>query len=98
MPSGLCSAAEKLWCDTVERWEMDDSAALTHLANACRSLTRLKQLEAILAKEGSIIQNRFRQPARHPAHAVMVSEGRNFRQCMEALKLDIESLYQLEEG
>ena len=97
MPSGLCASAQKLWTDTVTRWEVDDAAALSHLANACRSLTRLGELERILAKEGTLILNRFRQPAAHPAHKLMVSEGRNFRECMAALQLDIESLYLEEE-
>ena len=79
------------------RWEVDDRAALTHLANACRSLTRLRTLEGILQKDGSIIMNRFQQPVRHPAHVVMTAESRNFREHMAALQLDIESLYKLDE-
>jgi phage terminase small subunit len=97
MPSALCPAAQKLWQDTQSRWEMDDSAALTHLANACRSLTRMRELEGILQKEGIMILNRFKQPARHPAHVVLTSEAKNFREHMAALQLDIESLYSVED-
>jgi len=93
MPSALCPAAQRLWTDTLARWETDDSAALTHLANACRSLTRMRELEGILAKEGIMILNRFKQPARHPAHVVLTAESKNFRECMSSLALDIESLY-----
>ena len=98
MPSGLCAAAERLWQDTVTRWEVDDAAALTHLANAVRSLTRLRGLEGVLAKEGIIVKNRFQQPAPNPAHKLAMAEARNFREHMQALQLDIESLYSIEEG
>jgi phage terminase small subunit len=98
MPSGLCAAAERLWHDTVKRWEVDDSAALSHLAAACRSLSRLRKLERLLEVEGSLIRNRFGQQVRHPAHVVAMAEARNFREAMAALQLDIESLYAAEEG
>ena len=97
MPSGLCSAAETLWKDVVRRWEMDDAAALSNLAAACRSLTRLRILERTLAKEGSLIRNRFGQQVRHPAHVVAMAEARNFREGLAALQLDIESIYQDDE-
>lgn len=93
MPTGLYPAAQKLWTDTVTRWEMDDVAALTHLANACRSLTRLRQLEGVLEKEGTLILNRFRQPVAHPGHKLLAAESRNFREHMGALQLDIETIY-----
>ena len=96
MPADLCPSAQKLWTDCVERWEMDDRAALTHLANACRSLTRLRTLENILQKDGMVIPNRFKQPSRHPAYALMTAESKNFREHMAALQLDIESLYKPE--
>ena len=96
MPSDLCPSAQKLWSDCVERWEMDDRAALTHLANACRSLTRLRTLENILQKDGMVIPNRFKQPSRHPAYALMTAESKNFREHMAALQLDLESIYKPE--
>jgi hypothetical protein len=76
---------------------MDDVAALTHLGNACRSLTRLRKLEGILAKAGIILTNRFKQPVPHPAHKLAMAEARNFREHMQALQLDVESLYSDEE-
>jgi phage terminase small subunit len=97
MPAGLCPSAKKLWSETVSCWELDDVVATQHLANACRSLTRLRRLEGILAKEGIIFINRFRQPAPHPAHKLAMAEARNFREHMQALQLDIESLYSEEE-
>ncbi len=97
MPSKLCPSAQRLWSDTIAAWELDDTPALVHLANACRSLTRLRKLENVLEKEGSLIPNRFRQPVAHPAHKLMAAESRNFREHMAALQLDIESLYEPED-
>ena len=65
----------------------------SHLAAACRSLSRLRKLERLLEVEGSLIRNRFGQQVRHPAHVVAMAEARNFREAMAALQLDIESLY-----
>jgi hypothetical protein len=96
MPAGLCSAAEKLWKDTIKRWEVDDVAALSHLANACRSLTRLRSLEHVLEREGLMVDGRFGK-VRNPAHATMLGESRNFREHMRQLQLDIESLYSADE-
>jgi hypothetical protein len=96
MPSGLCSAAEKLWKGTIAAWELDDVAGLAHLANAARSLTRLRRLEGILAKEGIIITGRFQQPVPNPAHKLAMVEARNFREHMRCLALDLESLYDKE--
>src|SRR5438094_3882494 len=85
MPSGLCPAAQRLWTETIRSWELDDVAAQTHLANACRSLTRLRQLENVLEKEGTLILNRFRQPVAHPGHKLLAAESRNFREHMNCL-------------
>ena len=98
MPAGLCSAAERLWRDTVKRWEVDDQAALAHLANACRSLTRLRALEHVLEREGAMVEGRFGKKVRNPAHAILLGESRNFREHMRQLQLDIESLYSADEG
>jgi phage terminase small subunit len=97
MPAGLCPSAKRLWIETVSSWEVDDVAALTHLGNACRSLTRLRKLEGILAKDGIMIAGRFKQQTPHPAHKLLMAEARNFREHMQALQLDIESLYSDEE-
>lgn len=97
MPDHLCSAAEKLWKDTIKRWEVDDQAALAHLANACRSLTRLRSLEHVLEREGTLVEGRFGKKVRNPAHGVLLGESRNFREHMRQLRLDIESLYSADE-
>jgi phage terminase small subunit len=93
MPSGLHSAARSLWSGVVASWELDDKAGLAHLENACRALTRIRELESLLRREGMLIRNRFGVMVPHPAAARLDAEGRCFRESMRALSLDVDSLY-----
>lgn len=99
MPANLCAAAQRLWKDAFRDWELSDTAGLVILANACRSLTRLRALEHVLEREGLLIGGRFgkEHKIRNPAHAAMLTEARNFREHMRALQLDVESLYDKED-
>jgi len=93
MPKGLSYEAKKLWQDTVKMWELDDPTALVNLRNACFSLMRLRQAEAIVKREGMISTNRFRVQVKHPAMLIVKDETQSMRASLEALHLDLESLH-----
>jgi phage terminase small subunit len=92
-PRGLSDEAGQLWARTVELWRLDDPTGLLCLTNACRALDRLRDAEKMLAKEGSIVRDRFGQPRQHPAHLVARDEGKALRECLKMLALDLESLH-----
>ena len=93
MPKGLSFEAKRLWNDTIKLWEVDDPTALVNLRNACFSLMRLRQAEAIVKREGMISTNRFGVQVKHPAMLIVKDETQSMRASLEALHLDLESLH-----
>ena len=68
-PRGLSAEAQRLFRETVTQNaldQIDDAASLTLLENACRALMRLRAAEAVIAKEGQTVMDRFGQLKPHP--------------------------------
>ena len=88
MPRGLSVEAAKLYRKTVTQNALDvidDAASMTLLENACRALDRLRAAEAVIAKEGPTIVDRFQQVKPHPMTARIDAEGQTIRQSLGAI-------------
>jgi P27 family predicted phage terminase small subunit len=89
-PKGLSDEARKLWRSICSDFEMDASG-LALLAEACYSLDRLRQAQALIRNEGITVQDRFQQPKQHPATLIERDARNQFVKCLKALNLDVEA-------
>jgi phage terminase small subunit len=88
-PRGLSAEAHRLFRETVTQNaldQIDDAASLTLLENACRALMRLRAAEAVIAKEGQTVMDRFGQLKPHPMAARIDAEGQTIRQSLGAIR------------
>jgi phage terminase small subunit len=88
MPQGLSAEARRLFRETMVQNALDvidDAASMTLLENACRALDRLRAAEAVIAKEGPTIVDRFQQVKPHPMTARIDAEGQTIRQSLAAI-------------
>jgi phage terminase small subunit len=90
--SGLSTEAQAFFDRVQKEWSIVDGTGTLTLMVACQALDRLRQAQAILAKEGVIATDRFGQPRIHPA-AQIEKEARNgLLTALRALNLDLASL------
>ena len=92
-PDGLSQESGLLWRRTLETWQLPDVTLLVCLENALRCLDRLRNAEAIVAKEGPVVKDpKSGQLKQHPATLAVRDEGRAFREYLKMLNLDYASL------
>jgi P27 family predicted phage terminase small subunit len=88
----LSAEAKDLHSRLKREWNIRDAAGLVTLLTACQALDRLRQAQAILAKEGCIAADRFGQAKQHPASVIEKEARAGFLAALKHLNLDIESL------
>jgi len=79
--------------DIIRRqWAVKDEPGLTLLLTAMQALDRLRQAQKILADEGILIEDRFKQMKPHPASQIEKEARAGMILALKALDLDLETL------
>ena len=81
----LSAEAQQLYRHTRKELGLSDAAALSLLLSAARSLDRLRQAEAVLAREGGVYMDRFGQPKLHPSARLVAVESNTLQKHLHAL-------------
>lgn len=87
----LSREAVKWWNRIVEEWDLDPGALLI-LENALECFDRMRQAQAIIARDGITTTDRFGQVKQHPATLVERDAKAGLLRALRALNLDIEPL------
>jgi P27 family predicted phage terminase small subunit len=69
-PKGLSPEARAFWNAVQQDFEIEEAASLRLLLTACQSLDRMRQAQALIAKDGIVVRDRFGQLQRHPAATI----------------------------
>ncbi len=91
-PKTLSREARVWWGKIVREWELDDPALLI-LGSALQSFDRMREAQAIIDKQGIVINDRFGQPKQHPATLVERDAKSVMIRALKTLNLDIEPLH-----
>src|SRR5215813_420981 len=88
-PETLSDEAKRWWRSIVEEFQVDDSAGVLLLQSALESFDDMRRAQAILAKEGMTIVDRWGQQKQHPATLVLRDSRNLMLRCLKQLNLDI---------
>ena len=88
----LSAEAQAFHARLVKEWSIGDGAGLVTLLTACQALDRLRQAQAIIAREGVISTDRFGQAKPHPATQIEKEARSGLLMALKAMNLDLESL------
>jgi|SRR5215813_1876063 len=88
-PAGLCDEAKRLWTHVTAGWTLDEPG-FALLRNACLALTRLREIQKTLRREGLTVEDRFHQKKSHPLLASERDCAASFRHDLKGLNLTIE--------
>jgi phage terminase small subunit len=77
------------WKRIIETFEVDDPAGYLLLGTALEAFDDLRAAQAILEKDGPIIQDRWGQKRQHPATLVLRDSRNLMLRSLKALNLDI---------
>lgn len=91
-PKGLSTEARRWWREIRTEYEIRDSAGLLLLQTAAEQFDRMRIEEATVAKEGSVVRDRFGQPKQHPAVLNAREARAALLKCLKALNLDLEPI------
>ncbi|MGC8541873.1 MAG: P27 family phage terminase small subunit [Phycisphaerae bacterium] len=89
-PVTLSAEAKNLWRRLLSEYELNDSAALALLANALQAFDRMREAQALLARDGICPPDRFGQPRAHPAVLIERDSRAAMLKHLGALHLDVE--------
>lgn len=87
-PVHLSAEGKKLWLRLHGDHAVDDEAGLLLLQSACESYDRLQEARKILAKEGSVMRDRWGQAKAHPAAGVERDARTQMHSALRLLKLE----------
>ena len=90
-PRGYTPEGRRLWRDVLASWHLDP-AALVILDSACRALMRARQAQRLLARDGLVVRDRWKQVRPHPAAAIERDAKADLLRSLKALNLDLEPL------
>lgn len=79
-PAGLGPRGRKFWRETVSKYELS-GPEFELLAETCRVLDRIAELDALVAEQGAMVPGSAGQPVLHPA----ISEARQQRLVLSRL-------------
>jgi P27 family predicted phage terminase small subunit len=89
-PTGLSPEAKGWWTRLQTEFGIEDPAGLMILGSAAEALTRMRQAQAVIAKEGLVLQDRFGQSVAHPATRIERDGRAQMLACLRELHLDVE--------
>ncbi|MEP7366879.1 MAG: hypothetical protein ABI972_26780 [Acidobacteriota bacterium] len=90
--AGLSPEARGLYAKLSKEWRIVDASGLLVLLTAMQALDRLRQAQALLARDGIVMPDRFGQQKPHPASQIEREARGGLLQALRALNLDLESL------
>jgi len=92
-PKHLKKESKRFWRDVIREYELEDSASLKTLEQACESLDRIREAQKSMFEAGGAL---YKTPTgfwkRHPGVDVERGARGQFLQAMKQLGLDIEPL------
>jgi P27 family predicted phage terminase small subunit len=88
-PKALSTEAKRLWRELIEEFCIDDAAGLLLLQTALESFDDMRNAQAVLAKDGAIVKDRFGQKRQHPATLVLRDSRNLMLRSLKALNLDV---------
>jgi phage terminase small subunit len=88
-PANLADEAKRLWAHVNEGWQLDEPG-FALLRNACMALTRLREVQKTLRKDGLVTKDRFGQLRAHPLLSAERDAASSFRHDMKTLNLNVE--------
>jgi P27 family predicted phage terminase small subunit len=91
-PTGLSPEAKAWWTRLQTEFGIEDPAGLMILGSAAEALTRMRQAQAIISKEGPVTQDRFGQSIVHPATRIERDSRAQMLTCLRELHLDVEPI------
>src|SRR4051812_34391331 len=87
--AGLSAEAQQIRADILTEFEITDPAGLLLLGVALESFDEMRAAQAILAKDGPIITDRFGAKKQHPI-TLVIRDARNLMlRSLKQLNLDI---------
>ena len=86
-PVGLGTEARRLWMATLHEYQFDSQADLTLLAELCRTVDRLREVQAELRRTGLMVDGSRGQPRPNPLLAVEGALRRDVLAHTRALRL-----------
>ena len=89
-PKELSDEARSLWQSLVRDYAIDDGAGLILLRTACEALDEMRRAQAILDRDGPVIEDRFGQQRQHPATLVVRDSRNALLKALRQLNLDVE--------
>ena len=90
-PADYTAEAKRLWRDVLEGWDLD-APGLAIFDSGLRARMRMREAQALLTKDGLVVEDRFGQQKPHPAAVIERDAGMSFLRARKALNLDLEPL------
>ena len=91
-PSTLSKEAGRWWKKLIQEYGIDDDYGYLLLQTALEAFDRMRQAQAVIAKEGMTYIDRYDQAKCHPATVVEKDSRSQMLTSFKALNLDIEPL------
>lgn len=91
-PGFLSIEARRIWRDLTRDYSITDAAGKLLLQNALQAHDRMREAQAIIARDGPVIVDRFGIAKQHPATLVERDSRLQFMKAMQMLRLDVEPL------
>jgi len=91
-PKHLGKEAKSLWSRLLKEYGIEDEAGLLILQTAAEAFDRMRDAQAVIAKEGLTVKDRFGQPKAHPLTTVERDSRAAMLAALKALNLDLEPL------
>jgi P27 family predicted phage terminase small subunit len=91
-PRSLSREGKKIWKDLQAEYQITDPGGLLILKTGLEALDRLREAQAVIAKEGPQVQDRFGQWKAHPLLTVERDSRAAMLAALKALNLDLEPL------
>ncbi len=91
-PKGLSREGARWWRRLTTEYEIGDEAGRLILMTAMEAFDRMRQAQAVLAKDGLVVTDRFAQKKAHPLCTVERDSRAQMLAALKALNLDVEPL------
>ncbi|MBU5635493.1 phage terminase small subunit P27 family [Geomonas sp. Red69] len=91
-PKHLSKEARNLWDRLLKEYDIGDEAGLLILQTGLEAFDRMRDAQAVIAKEGLTVKDRFDQPKAHPLTTVERDSRAAMLAALKALNLDLEPL------
>lgn len=92
VPSHLSKEAKAWWRKLCAEYDLSDGAAQILLESALTEFDRAEKARKILAREGTVVKDRFKQRQAHPAVGIERDTRGMMIRVFKALNLDLEPL------